>query len=214
MFFEREEIMDLIFANKNNLSKISNEILFKLEKYNKIQDEEYDEDDDDEDDDDDDLEDDDDDDDDDLEDDLEDDDETDDESVEDVEEVSLNLLNNKENNLEEIVDLDQSIFNLEDTIEDTIENNGNIKSIHLEEPIDLNFINKENESMNENEPMNEFLTSDLKSISITDLEETNKKQDYKKMSINKLREVVVEKGIIAEASKLKKQDLLKLLGDE
>ena len=68
--------------------------------------------------------------------------------------------------------------------------------------------------MNENEPMNEFLTSDLKSISITDLEEPNKKQDYKKMSINKLREVVVEKGIIAEASKLKKQDLLKLLGDE
>ena len=30
--------MDLIFANKNNLSKISNEILFKLEKYNKIKD--------------------------------------------------------------------------------------------------------------------------------------------------------------------------------
>jgi hypothetical protein len=34
------------------------------------------------------------------------------------------------------------------------------------------------------------------------------------MSITKLREVVVEKGIIADASKLKKNDLLKLLGDE
>ena len=86
----------------------------------------------------------------------------------------------------------------------------NIKSIHLEEPIDLNFTNKEDGP----EQMDELLTSDLKSISITDLEEPNKKQDYKKMSINKLREVVVEKGIIAEASKLKKQDILKLLGDE
>ena len=210
---ESQPIKEKLILDPNNL--IIEPVLISVsDDEDEVDDLEDDEDDDDEDDDDDDLEDDDDDDDDDLEDDLEDDDETDDESVEDVEEVSLNLLNNKENNLEEIVDLDQSIFNLEDTIEDTIENNGNIKSIHLEEPIDLNFINKENESMNENEPMNEFLTSDLKSISITDLEETNKKQDYKKMSINKLREVVVEKGIIAEASKLKKQDLLKLLGDE
>lgn len=100
-------------------------------------------------------------------------------------------------------DLEQSILNLEDITEET-----NIKSIHLEEPIDLNFINHENETMDE------LLTNDLKSISITDLEEPNKKQEYKKMSINKLREFVVEKGVITDASKLKKQDILKLLGDE
>jgi hypothetical protein len=34
------------------------------------------------------------------------------------------------------------------------------------------------------------------------------------MSTNKLREVVVSKGIITDASKLKKQEILKLLGDE
>jgi hypothetical protein len=34
------------------------------------------------------------------------------------------------------------------------------------------------------------------------------------MSLNKLREVVVEKGLVSDASKLKKNDLLKLLGDE
>jgi hypothetical protein len=34
------------------------------------------------------------------------------------------------------------------------------------------------------------------------------------MTINKLRDIVVSKGIIADASKLKKQDILKLLGDE
>jgi hypothetical protein len=58
------------------------------------------------------------------------------------------------------------------------------------------------------------LASDLKTISITDLEDTNKKTDYKKMSITKLREIAVEKGIVSDASKLKKNDLLKLLGDE
>ena len=58
------------------------------------------------------------------------------------------------------------------------------------------------------------MVSDLKSISITDLEETNKKQDYKKMSINELKKVVLNKGIVPDASKLKKNELLKLLGDE
>jgi hypothetical protein len=47
-----------------------------------------------------------------------------------------------------------------------------------------------------------------------DLEEPNKNvNDYKKMSINKLREVVIEKELITDASKLKKPELLKLLED-
>ena len=41
-----------------------------------------------------------------------------------------------------------------------------------------------------------------------------KKPDYKKMSLSKLKEVIVEKGIVADASKLKKNDILKLLGVE
>ena len=40
------------------------------------------------------------------------------------------------------------------------------------------------------------------------------KNDYKKLSLNKLRETVVSKGLIPDASKLKKNELLKLLGDE
>lgn len=111
--------------------------------------------------------------------------------------------------LEEIVNLEQSDLNLEDN-KNSMEDNNNIKSIHLEEPINLNFSNQEIEI----DHSDEILSSDLKTISITDLEESNKKPDYKKMSITKLREVVVEKGIIADASKLKKNDLLKLLGDE
>jgi len=65
----------------------------------------------------------------------------------------------------------------------------------------------------------------LKNVSITDFGEGTislgeiedihtSKTDYKKMSLNKLREVVVSKGVIADASKLKKNDILKLLGDE
>jgi flagellar biosynthesis GTPase FlhF len=134
-------------------------------------------------------------------------DETDDETEHDELE-ELDFVKSEEGDLEDMIELDEPILNFEDITEN------NIKSIHLEEPIDLNFTNNEHEHEHDHEHVNNILSSDLKSISITDLEEPNKKQEYKKMSINKLREVVVEKGIITEASKLKKQDLLKLLGDE
>ena len=56
---------------------------------------------------------------------------------------------------------------------------------------------------------------DLKSINIT-LEETKKEEpiDYKKMGLPKLRSVVIEKGLSTDSSKLKKNELLKLLGVE
>lgn len=54
--------------------------------------------------------------------------------------------------------------------------------------------------------------SELKTISMSDNNHDNHDTDYKKMSVDKLRHVVVEKGLIVDASKLKKKDLLKLLG--
>jgi hypothetical protein len=57
----------------------------------------------------------------------------------------------------------------------------------------------------------------LKNVSISDLgdiQDLSAKTEYKKMPTNKLREVVVSKGIITDASKLKKNEILKLLGDE
>ena len=55
-------------------------------------------------------------------------------------------------------------------------------------------------------------------MSINDLGEVEdshtSKTDYKKMSLNKLRETAVSKGLISDASKLKKNEILKLLGDE
>ena len=56
---------------------------------------------------------------------------------------------------------------------------------------------------------------DLKSINIT-LEETKPEQplDYRKMALPKLRSVVAEKGLSSDSSKLKKNELFKLLGVE
>jgi len=57
-------------------------------------------------------------------------------------------------------------------------------------------------------------TMDLKSININ-LEETkNESMDYKKMSLPKLRSIVTEKGLSTDATKLKKNELLKLIGIE
>ena len=38
--------------------------------------------------------------------------------------------------------------------------------------------------------------------------------DYKKLTLSKLRSIVVEKELVADSSKLKKNELLKLLGAE
>jgi hypothetical protein len=59
-------------------------------------------------------------------------------------------------------------------------------------------------------------SSDLKTISINLGEETDESIDYKKLQLAKLRSIVVEKGLTnnSDASKLKKPDLLKLLGAE
>ena len=57
-------------------------------------------------------------------------------------------------------------------------------------------------------------SNSFKSINISNLEETKEFEslDYKKMSLNKLRSISLSKGL--DASKLKKTDILKLLGLE
>ena len=72
--------------------------------------------------------------------------------------------------------------------------------------IDLNLSNLEEEL---------DLDLSLKSISIdTNVSMNKEKDDYKKMSLNKLRDLVCEKGLVKDSSKLKKNELLKLLGVE
>ena len=57
----------------------------------------------------------------------------------------------------------------------------------------------------------------IKSIDISNLEESHADPetfDYKKMSLNKLRNIVVKKGLVKDSSKLKKNELLKMLNAE
>ena len=55
----------------------------------------------------------------------------------------------------------------------------------------------------------------LKNVTMPDFENGENIEDlqgsYKKMAINKLREVVVSKGLVSDASKLKKTEILKML---
>ena len=55
---------------------------------------------------------------------------------------------------------------------------------------------------------------DISNIGDTNISINKEKDDYKKMSLNKLRDLVCEKGLVKDASKLKKNELLKLLGAE
>jgi hypothetical protein len=75
---------------------------------------------------------------------------------------------------------------------------------------------KEDESKQTTDVDVKLTNEDLTSISAVDLGdlEDHTKTDYKKMSLNKLREIVVSKELVADASKLKKNEILKLLGHE
>ena len=170
-------------------------------------------------------------------DDLEEDDESVDSEAEDSDADDLENNNDNINLNNDILDNDINILDLEDMAneitEEAEETNtefidlvdvnestdvaiNDIKSIHLAEPINMHL----------DELSAVEINHDLKTISIsmTDIgmnindfgDDSNKHKslDYKKMSLNKLREVVVEKGIIPDASKLKKNELLKLLGEE
>ena len=57
-------------------------------------------------------------------------------------------------------------------------------------------------------------SSDLKTININLEESQTENLDFKKLSLPKLRSIVSEKGLAGDTSKLKKNELLKLLGIE
>ena len=78
------------------------------------------------------------------------------------------------------------------------------KHVHQEEKLD-----EEEEKLDLVEE-NANLEPEFKKININ-LEETIENQDYKKLSLNKLRSIVTEKGLSTDPSKLKKPELLKLL---
>ena len=102
-----------------------------------------------------------------------------------------------DNNTEELGDLDEldEIEDLDDESDDTEQNNSDNSEVKKMNNSDLEFI---------------------KSIDISNLEESGEKNtvDYKKMSLNKLKEIAVSKGLVNDNSKATKNAILKLLGCE
>ena len=111
------------------------------------------------------------------------------------------IYKNESDEFDEFDDLNAVIDN---TIEDI--NNANFL------PLD----NNENNDNGEEYPYD--ISSELKTINVNLEEkkniELNESIDYKKLTLNKLRSVIAEKGLIGDSSKLKKNEMLKLLGSE
>lgn len=163
--------------------------------------------------------------------------EEDDEEAEDSEAESLDddleedLEEDLEDDLEEDLeeDLEDDLSEVESLDEDLEETDKKIITIDIDLGATnemMSFDSEEIEDTNTNSTNTndlnlsnlEDLDVSLKSIAI-DMDISNisinkEKDDYKKMSLNKLRDLVCEKGLVKDASKLKKNELLKLLGAE
>jgi hypothetical protein len=125
--------------------------------------------------------------------------------------ININLDNNindiDESNLEfDKIDNFDDLEELDDILSDNHSESGG--SIKFEEKVD---------DINEEETINEILnisSSELKTININLEESHSDTIDYKKLALPKLRNIVSEKGLSTDTSKMKKNELFKLLGVE
>ena len=154
------------------------------------------------------------------------DEEEDDEEDEEEEDEDDEEEEDEEEDEDEEEELDDD--NVDKTIKVITLSDDNISMSHIENIADhklihLESLDEKNEASISNHLIEELnVTSDnnnfLSNISINDLGENedlqSSKNEYKKLSLNKLREVVVSKGLTTDASKLKKNEILKLLGEE
>lgn len=134
----------------------------------------------------------------------------------DIKIVKLQVSNE---DVDEDNDLYEEANNLEfDAVEDLADLDGDlipeVNNEYVEEVLDLKY-----DEAKQLEETNIISSSDLKTISINLGEEHQHNEeniDYKKLQLPKLRSIAVEKGLTSnsEASKLKKPELLKLLGAE
>jgi len=119
-----------------------------------------------------------------------------------LEDVSNNLHSLDIHEIEEIEHASQNEVNSK------YENNHKIEVEVKEDPVieNVELLNVETEQLSQNNTID--LEKDNADILLKSVE-----VDYKKMSLNKLKEIALEKGLIDETTKLKKQDLLKLLSN-
>ena len=146
--------------------------------------------------------------------------ETDSESS--VEETKIIKLQPSNKNVdEEDYELNEEGNNLDFETEDLGDLEGDfepeVDNEYVEEVLDLKY---DTEEKHLEEFNNMPSSSDLKTITINLGDENHQQHedniDYKKLQLPKIRSIVIEKGLVtsSEASKLKKPELLKLLGVE
>jgi hypothetical protein len=147
----------------------------------------------------------------------EDDDENEDENVR-VINISESLLHSVEEcgDVEEIPseeNNDNDVMNDSSEDEDDLDEDDKSSVTSEDDPkVEVVKLNEVMEEPLEFEPVLEIDSTLLKSIHITF--PTSENIDYKKLSLNKLRQIVSEKNLSSDSSKLKKPELLKLLGVE
>ncbi len=126
-----------------------------------------------------------------------------------IEEIDENSFNNESNDDDD--ESNEDLEEINDELSDSI-------SIMSELPNDLEELTIDNTNLaNKNISVSNTSSGDFKRIAINLGEDQPAEQvDYKKLQLPKLRSIAVEKGLTSnsEASKLKKQDLLKMLESE
>ena len=132
----------------------------------------------------------------------------------DLKVFKLNISSHDNDNFE-TEDIDN--FETEELNDDqSLSGNSSITSVNkTSELLVSEFINEIHNNNNENNNNEENVISqtEFKTININ-LEEHIDTLDYKKLQLAKLRSIVTEKGLSTDSNKLKKNELLKLLGAE
>ena len=137
------------------------------------------------------------------------DDDTDDDSIDsnDSDNLIPNILN---------ISNEDDVINKDMLLTEDIISNDDIKKVQVN---NLNLVEISNMSETNLSEVNAENSLDLKFIAIDEpinLEDNAEYEinDFKKMNLNKLRNVVERKGLVVDANKLKKNELLKLLEDK
>ena len=149
-------------------------------------------------------------------------------SENDIKILKINIKNDDEEdnfNIHQIDDLEELGENDDESTSSEIDENefddssSSDEDLKEEHIISNNLDNleesKDSDIVFEEKPKLDLNEIDFKQISISGLEKDvidSETMDYKKFSLNKLKSVVVEKGLIKDSSKLKKNELLNLLG--
>ena len=146
-----------------------------------------------------------------------DDDDDDDEDVDDEDDEDDNDDEDDEDDDNQVIEIGENVKILTllqpiELVSDGEDDNTEYDADDLLEDDDLKSVSSkdENETKEEVSKPEEVKMFDLKSIHL----EEPIVVDYKKLSIGKLRSLVAEKGIVEDTSRMKKPDLLKLLGVE